>query len=159
MCPPINQCQKGHNVCNECFPRVNICPKCRAPKSNTSRNYALEAIHGRLLIPCKYQYLGCDYICLGETIKNHQKYCKFTKQECPFSSYDNCQWKDSIIKLKTHLLKKHSHNFYQKDKQKFISQHFRNISNYHYIFAVIYVFDNYFRLTWDINEGTGKLYY
>ncbi|KAG5868359.1 hypothetical protein JTB14_012503 [Gonioctena quinquepunctata] len=155
MYPPIFLCNKGHSICEECFKKVKICPKCRGPKNHAARNFALEAIHAKLNIPCKNALSGCDVILSGEHIRKHQSFCFYTSMFCPFKYYDNCQWKQHRGKLKSHLLKKHSLNFYIREKQKFLSQHFPAIENYHYIYAVIHAHSQFFRLTWDINETTG----
>ncbi|KAJ8928453.1 hypothetical protein NQ314_018990 [Rhamnusium bicolor] len=154
MCPPIRQCQKGHSICDHCFPKLKVCPKCRSPKSQ-ARSFALEAIHSKLKIPCRYAIAGCNFVSLGEHIRNHECFCKLAPKSCPFRNYDDCHWKDITSKLKSHLMKKHSSNFYQKEKQRFLSQNFRNITNYHYIYVVIHAHKDFFRLTWDIDEITG----
>lgn len=157
MSPPICQCQNGHSICSECFQRVKNCPSCRAPKNPIARSYAMEAVHAKLRVPCKNAYAGCEYVCLGADMVKHQKHCRFAKKICPFSNYDHCSWNDIDSKLKGHLSKKHSSNFYIKEKQRFISQNFKNIDSYHYIYAVIYAFKEFFRLTWDLDNNTGKL--
>lgn len=155
MSPPICQCQNGHSICNECFQKVTICPSCRAPKHPIARSYALEAIHAKLRVPCNNAFAGCPYISLGADIVKHQKYCRFSKKACPFSTYDNCSWQDIYSKLKSHLTKKHSSNFYIRDKQRFMSQNFKKIDAYHYIYAVVYAHREFFRLTWDLDNLTG----
>ncbi|CAH1118456.1 unnamed protein product [Phaedon cochleariae] len=155
MCPPIYLCVTGHSLCEDCFKKVKTCPKCRAAKSNNARNYALEGVHGKLNVPCKFAIYGCDFILPGEDIKKHQVFCSYARVHCPFRFYDNCQWNQSKTTLKAHLTKKHSLNFYLKDKQKFLSRSFTAIENYHYIYAVIFTYEEFFRLTWDLNETTG----
>ncbi|XP_056631301.1 E3 ubiquitin-protein ligase SIAH1-like isoform X1 [Diorhabda sublineata] len=155
MSPPINQCQEGHSICHECFNQVKICPTCRGKKSESCRNYSLEAIYRVLNIPCRNQFLGCDFISTGAYINNHQKYCWFRKNKCPFYNYDNCHWEDSMNNLKDHLTREHSNNFYQKERQKFVSQNFKKIKGYHYIFAIMFAHGVYFRLTWEVQEPGG----
>lgn len=157
MYPPICQCQNGCSICQDCFGRVKNCPKCRSAKSLTSRNYALEAIHSKLEVPCRFNFLGCEFKSLGKDIVKHQKYCKHNPIHCPFKHYDSCTWKDVNSKLKTHLTKKHSSNFYVREKQRFLSQNFRIIKSYHYIYAVIYAYEMFFRVTWDLEPSTGKI--
>lgn len=154
MCAPIRQCQEGHSICDYCFPKLKMCPKCRSPKSQ-ARSYALEAIHSKLTVPCRYTSIGCSFVSLGEHIRHHETYCKLAPNYCPFRSYDNCQWMDVSSKLKTHLVKKHTSNFYVKEKQKFISLNFRNINEDHYIYVVIEAYKEFFRLTWDMDGTTG----
>ncbi|CAG9854821.1 unnamed protein product [Phyllotreta striolata] len=154
MAPPIKMCTRGHSVCNDCLHRVTICPKCRGTMS-ACRNFALESIHSKIVVPCKYQAMGCEYECLGESMGKHQAFCNYTKTICPFANYDNCKWKDALVNLRLHLLEKHANNFYVRDKQKFVSQKFANIQAYHYIFAVMYYFEHFFRITWECSEVTG----
>lgn len=156
MCPPICQCQNGHSICNECFAKVKSCPSCRAPKNPLARSYALEAIHAKLRVPCKNTFAGCDHVSLGSNIVKHQTFCKYAKKLCPFTSYDQCTWVDLDSKLKSHLSKKHSSNFYVKEKQRFMSQNFKKIDAYHYIYAVVYAYKEFFRLTWDLDSVTGE---
>lgn len=157
MCPPICQCQNGHSICNECFQKVKICPSCRAPKNSVARSYALEAIHAKLKVPCKNSFSGCCFTSLGSDIVKHHLYCKFTKKACPFKHYDDCQWQDVDLNLRSHLVKKHSSNVYVKEKQKFMVQDFKKINTYYYIYAVIIAHREFFRLTWDLEIFKGKL--
>uniref|UniRef100_A0A6P7FD53 E3 ubiquitin-protein ligase n=1 Tax=Diabrotica virgifera virgifera TaxID=50390 RepID=A0A6P7FD53_DIAVI len=154
MYPPINQCLNGHNICHECYFRVLTCPTCRESKSLVARNYTLEAIFSILNLPCKYNDLGCDYISVGEKIRNHEDYCWYKKKKCPFATYDTCPWIDSMFSLRNHLLKSHSPSFVESRKNHFTSTNFKGISSYHYIFAVIYVYGKFFRLTWELEKSS-----
>lgn len=156
MHPPICLCQNGCSLCSECFSKVKKCPKCRGTKNTNARNYALESIHSKLRVPCKYSFTGCEFVSLGKDITKHQAYCKFAPRSCPFRQYDTCEWKDVASKLKAHLIKKHPNNFYLKEKQRFLSQNFRSITTYHYIYAIIFAHDEFFRVTWDWNPVTGE---
>nr|XP_023015294.1 E3 ubiquitin-protein ligase Siah1-like [Leptinotarsa decemlineata]XP_023015295.1 E3 ubiquitin-protein ligase Siah1-like [Leptinotarsa decemlineata] len=155
MSPPIFICSKGHSICGECFKKVRICPKCRCSKHNTARNYSLEAIYAKLNIPCKYTESGCDVVLPGECIKKHQNVCKYIEIFCPFRYYADCQWRKHRGNLKCHLQERHPLSFYTREKQKFLSPNFIALKCYHYIYAVIYAHQEFFRLTWDINGVTG----
>ncbi|KAF7266337.1 hypothetical protein GWI33_020365 [Rhynchophorus ferrugineus] len=162
MCSPIRQCKTGHSICDQCFVRIKKCPKCRGPKSE-ARSFTLEAIASRIQLPCRYGNMGCTYSAKGDTIASHEKNCRYGPIFCPFKTYDQCTWSGYIAKLKNHCAKKHRNNFYSRGKQKFLAKNFNGIKSYHYIYVIIHAYDEYFRLTWELDNTTGvtkwALYY
>jgi hypothetical protein len=57
MRPPIILCEKDHNTCNICRPRVRHFPTCRQQFLNT-RYVALEKVAAALKYPCTYRNYG-----------------------------------------------------------------------------------------------------
>jgi len=39
MLPPIALCSNGHNICSSCKPKIQNCPTCREPLSDTPRRH------------------------------------------------------------------------------------------------------------------------
>jgi len=154
MCAPIRQCRTGHSICDQCFLKIKKCPKCRGPKSD-ARCYTLEAIASGLTLSCRFKHVGCNFSAKGEAVAMHEKCCRYAPIYCPFRTYDNCTWVGFATKLKNHCLKKHRNNFYSREKQKFLAKNFIEIKSYHYIYVLIYAYNEYFRLTWELDDDTG----
>lgn len=155
MSPPIRQCKKGHAFCQECFIKLEQCPICRSEKDPVARCWALEKMHATLEIPCRNSAAGCNFTCSGMNISSHQQECEFRTRPCPFREYDNCPWRNLTSTLAAHLASKHATNFYKKRWQMLVANDFKRISDYHFIYAVIYAFNEYFRITWDLDVRTG----
>lgn len=154
MYAPIRQCKTGHSICDQCFSKIKRCPKCRGPKSE-GRCYALESIAAKLMLSCRFKNIGCKFAAKGEAISFHEKDCSYSPISCPFRTYDNCSWVGYTSKLNNHCTKKHRNNFYSRGKQKFLALNFNKIKTYHYIYVLIHAYNQYFRLTWELDDETG----
>lgn len=73
----IYLCRNGHNFCNQCKIRLDICPICRADVSDCIRNYTLEKIVEKMKFPCKYKCNGCMLIFDNVNLRNHETNCCF----------------------------------------------------------------------------------
>lgn len=157
MAPPIRQCIRGHSFCNRCFERVEFCPVCRSHKDPDARCWALEKIYEIIEIPCKNAYVGCLVRCKGEDIQHHVNECSYKIRSCPFKHYDECTWSSFSSNLEEHLNLNHSRNFYKNSWQVFVARNFKGMNTYQYIYIVIHAYDEFFRITWDLDELTGEI--
>lgn len=158
MSPPIRQCQRGHSFCQDCFNKLEICPICRSQKDPVARCWALEKIHANLKVPCRNSSAGCEFACSGVEILRHQEECEFRCRPCPFKDYDKCPWQSFSSRLESHLMSKHTSNFYNQRWQMLVAHNFRRMNCYHYIYAIIHAYNEYFRITWDLDELTGTFF-
>lgn len=156
MSPPIRQCQKGHTFCQECFQKLDSCSICRSQKDPSARCVILETIHSKLIVPCKNAIFGCEFACRGVNILKHQESCQFRRRTCPLRNYDNCPWRSTNSKMEAHLRAKHATSFYTNRWQMLLAYDFRKINYNHYIYAIILAFNEFFRITWDVDEITGR---
>ncbi|XP_030749473.1 E3 ubiquitin-protein ligase SIAH1-like [Sitophilus oryzae] len=154
MSVPIRQCKTGHSLCDQCFTKVKHCPKCRGPKS-TARCFTLEAIASKIILTCRFKDEGCLFSTLGDAMAEHERQCRYGLICCPFKTYDHCKWTGYMKKLENHCMRKHTNNFYSKEKQKFISKSFKEVDSYYYIYVIIHAYDEFFRLTWELDDETG----
>ncbi|KAK9872308.1 hypothetical protein WA026_017113 [Henosepilachna vigintioctopunctata] len=76
MAPPIHQCVEGHVICNPCFLRLIICPKCRS-KFSEFRCKAMETLYKNVILPCKNYSKGCKFIGPGDVHIGHESNCEF----------------------------------------------------------------------------------
>lgn len=56
--PPLKQCCNGHVVCFSCWPRLSLCPACRAPFIPTA-SLVLDGVLRVLRFPCPHREHGC----------------------------------------------------------------------------------------------------
>ncbi|CAH0560714.1 unnamed protein product [Brassicogethes aeneus] len=80
MLPPIYQCKKGHNQCDECFGKLKKCHECSECKSD-ERSYVLEEIAEYLEFPCKFKEKGCDFKSYYDNVNVHQNVCSFRENK------------------------------------------------------------------------------
>jgi len=106
MYPPIKQCTTGHSMCELCFAKVSNCPTCKSSKAST-RNFALEAIHSKVLVPCKYRDGGCTVLKIGAEIRVHQEFCEYGERPCPLKDSANCTWVGRPKELLKHAEQNH----------------------------------------------------
>lgn len=150
MIRPIHQCVNGHSLCDECFEEVDKCPTCRGRKSAESRSVALEYISDEVVLPCRYREHGCQHVCLGKHLRNHQKFCSFVLQPCLFWY---CRWFGCKHDLTTHLSRSHSYNFYEDAQVTFTAGKFFDNAEYReasYCF-IIYAYEEFFLLAWGLD--------
>lgn len=106
MYPPIKQCTTGHSLCELCFDKASTCPTCRSSKGST-RNFALEGIHAKVQVPCKYKISGCPVLKIGPDIRAHQEFCEFGERPCPLKASTNCAWTGKPKDLLDHAKENH----------------------------------------------------
>lgn len=120
MHPPIFQCSIGHSFCQDCFHKMTKCSICDGEKNNTCRNWVLEQIHTKLMIPCTKGQLGCMKLFLGKDIVDHQDGCgHLIIVRCPFSRNGACNYSGVKAKLHRHLSEKnhrHSGGYFVQDE-------------------------------------------
>ncbi|RZB39071.1 Sina domain containing protein, partial [Asbolus verrucosus] len=112
--PPIYQCVTGHSICSECKGQVAECPTCKEEIKNT-QNFTLEKMAYFLTYPCRFTEYGCDFASKPGKIKQHQKYCLHGPHYCPLREYENCNWKDSVKNIYSHVLNAHHDNVLEID--------------------------------------------
>ncbi|XP_004711279.3 E3 ubiquitin-protein ligase SIAH1-like [Echinops telfairi] len=103
--PPILQCKNGHLVCNNCRPKLDICPTCRVLLGSI-RNLALEKVADLVQFPCKYAVWGCERILAYTEKADHQVNCEFRCYSCPFPG-DSCKWMGLMNAAVPHLMDQH----------------------------------------------------
>lgn len=155
MAAPIRQCETGHSMCSECFDQVRTCPYCRGPKDTVSRNFALEAIHAKLIVPCKNAYVGCQFESLGREIVRHETLCDYNNRTCAFPG---CAWNGTVIELKEHLSTLHSMSFHRQTVGEYVPSDNNDPVRYK-CNKVVCAFKEYFHLILDLDTVAGKRFY
>lgn len=106
MLPPITLCGNGHNICPNCKPKLQRCPTCREPLSET-RNKALEKLALKVECPCRNKLHGCTLTFPIALIREHQDVCEYNPVECPLRNYFHCKWTGPFNEVKHHVTQKH----------------------------------------------------
>jgi Seven in absentia protein family. len=108
MEPPIILCEKGHNICYVCKPKVNACGLCRSNYLST-QNLTLENIARFCMYPCKNQEEGCAETMTLTEKQSHLKYCVYQTRVCPFTKIfkAECSWEGLLSEMKEHVLNDH----------------------------------------------------
>lgn len=108
-------CLNGHCVCKHCQPKVNRCPQCR--DGNSYRCYAMERIHGKLKLPCKYEKEGCSVTTVDyANIEEHETVCKHNTTRCCPLAHNPCNWNGKYEDMFAHIHAKHSRLILPEDK-------------------------------------------
>ena len=105
MLPPIAMCKNGHSICDQCKTQLPLCPTCRKPFLENTRNVALESIASGLDYPCRNE--GCMEIFPLKLILEHQAVCLHRPRECPLSAPSHCSWKGPSSLLMKHVMDAH----------------------------------------------------
>lgn len=105
MSPPISVCESGHSICDQCRPKLPVCPTCRKPFLSSTRNIALESIADGLEYPCRNE--GCFEIFPLQIIGLHQAVCPYRSFECPLCQGSHCLWKGPLSLMKKHVMEMH----------------------------------------------------
>jgi hypothetical protein len=103
--PPVKQCQKGHLVCSDCFPRLSHCPTCRGAMCD-ERNLAMEQVSRLLKYPCRYHPMGCKEAFPLAKKAAHERDCPFLQLKCPF--HGQCAFNGSLADVVPHLKSEHA---------------------------------------------------
>ena len=106
MLPPITICGNGHNICSSCKQKIQTCPTCREPLSDT-RNRALETLALRVECPCANKPHGCTLNFPIALIHEHEDVCQFGPFDCPLNFRIKCNWTGPLTEIKGHVLHKH----------------------------------------------------
>jgi E3 ubiquitin-protein ligase SIAH1 len=99
MRPPIHLCNTGHSLCSSCRQKLDECPTCRQPWSN-SRNFCLEAMTLSVQYPCAYSQFGCYETFLGQEIAYHEVICEHKMFTCPVPG---CDFTGNYVSTKNHF--------------------------------------------------------
>lgn len=104
MVPPIMMCENGHNICDNCKPKLDKCPSCSKPFLSV-RNIALENLAGRVDYPCCNKVHGCNLEFPPNLIEDHQKICLNKPYDCPLAEAETimCDWVGGLHDLKKHI--------------------------------------------------------
>lgn len=96
---PIETCKNGHGTCQNCRKELERCGVCRSEFSgikNTLLNQMVESLTSK----CQYNSQGCN---ITRSISdNHEKFCYFRKDKCPF-----CHVQVYLKKLHFHIMEFH----------------------------------------------------
>lgn len=154
MSPPIPECVNKHSICRFCYKRVQNCPVCRSQKNDEATNSVLGQIYNILTIPCKFKERGCQYSCKGELLSKHHYQCCYKSRPCPVRKSQECPWDGPLSEVAEHMKTKHPSNFCEdKKKETFLLTGFRENRRYQYFTIIFFVYDNFFRLTWNIDRS------
>lgn len=85
----VMQCDEGHQLCEDCRDKVNICPECRKPFGmNKIRSRAVETVLTQLeiTVPCAHRSMGCEEQIPYANIHEHRRKCKYKPAECFYGS-------------------------------------------------------------------------
>jgi len=104
MVPPIFLCEKGHNICSECRPKLEGCTICRRQLID-SRNVDLENLASNMHYPCVYKSLGCYEMLPMELISRHQVMCPHRPHICPLAQIQKvrCPWEGPRTEVQGHV--------------------------------------------------------
>lgn len=103
----LYRCKNGHNICGDCFMRVQICPICRNDEIKDS-NYILKESTSTIdKKHCKNHNKGCN-AALYSCDDDHDTNCMYNSFKCRFcnSEFDN----DDPETLMTYIIKHYSDN-------------------------------------------------
>ncbi|XP_036391717.1 E3 ubiquitin-protein ligase SIAH1A-like [Megalops cyprinoides] len=103
--PPILQCQSGHMLCSNCWPKLTFCPTCRGHLGYI-RNLAMERVANLLLFPCKYAWSGCKDTLSHMEKAEHEELCEFRPYSCPCPG-PSCKWQGFLDAVIPHLMQQH----------------------------------------------------
>ena len=81
---PVECCQNGHFVCNECRGSIILCPLCRANMMTRNINTLAGAIAEISSHQCKFSSFGCDVIKSMKEIEYHESTCPERIVRCPY---------------------------------------------------------------------------
>ena len=80
---PIQSCEAGHIVCEDCRPQLITCPACRGPFVDTASS-VISNIVCIVDHPCKYNTFGCSIKLKAGEIGHHEKECPERTVKCCF---------------------------------------------------------------------------
>ncbi|CAH0545731.1 unnamed protein product [Brassicogethes aeneus] len=105
------------NVCVNC-----IEDKCGEEiKSRAELNTALVLILKKLmLLPCKFQYKGCNKRVPSNNYHKHVASCKYKIKSCPMVNYEECKWNGSNSEISEHIRKEHKEHIIKSEYNIFI---------------------------------------
>ncbi|KAJ4451956.1 hypothetical protein ANN_03440 [Periplaneta americana] len=115
MVPPITFCENGHNICNNCKPKLKRCPTCKRHFLPV-RNLALESIAIRSMYPCTNRRSGCMELHPINLIHGHQQECIYGQYKCPFYR-ESCPWIGSMPDMKSHFKDSHNDRIYMQSSE------------------------------------------
>ena len=110
MRPPIRMCVNGHNICNICRPKLDVCPTCRKQFVST-RNVGLEKLAQEVKYPCTYRQFGCEEVFAHDKLVEHETRCLYRQLTCPAAiciSGMQCDWTGNYNEVKNHLMENHN---------------------------------------------------
>ncbi|KAK3916331.1 E3 ubiquitin-protein ligase Siah2 [Frankliniella fusca] len=102
--PPLKQCSNGHVVCFACWPRLSLCPACRAPFIPTA-SLTLDGILRTLRFPCPNKEHGCSLSLRMDARPAHDQVCPFRPRGCPMA---RCEWQGLADALAAHCREAHA---------------------------------------------------
>ncbi|KAF5269797.1 hypothetical protein FQA39_LY08578 [Lamprigera yunnana] len=158
---PIRVCTAGHNICDECFNKVDRCPICRGPH-NGDRNYSLESLGQDVMMKCTNNLKGCDFQGRVEKVKDHVYACKHTVIECPLRCLNNCKYTGAIQSIMEHCHQVHPRNTFSTNNQELVCTNFSEYDRNcrlvlkHY-FIIFEVYGEMFKCVWELNCTTGLI--
>ena len=100
MLPPITLCGNGHNICSSCKQKIQKCPTCREPLSDTLRNRALEKLAVRVEFPCPNELYGCTLTFYIALIRAREDVCQFGPFDCPLNYCIKFNWTGTLTEIK-----------------------------------------------------------
>ena len=99
---PIYQCESGHLLCNNCWPKLTKCPSCRK-QLTPNRSLLAEQMLEKIFVPCQNQ--GCkEKVCMGGGQINHDGDCLYAALKCLVPNCAEITCKASLIE---HFLTHH----------------------------------------------------
>lgn len=140
MEPPITFCLGGHNICNNCRPKVSKCPTCKQWFLKT-RNVALENLVLQMKYPCRHRKYGCKDVLSYDVIRKHEAKCGYRPETCPVDKLRLkmiCTWTGVTNDVKKHLQEAHKEVCMDYNAQHLIVLPNANASSYIYKFIFAY---------------------
>jgi E3 ubiquitin-protein ligase SIAH1 len=114
LVPPISFCDKGHNVCSVCRPKLSRCSECQQPYLK-STNQALENIVRQVSFPCIYKKNGCQESFPVQLVQEHEEDCPCSPYNCPviLAGRRRCPWKGLRLEMMEHLQNNHKDDIWE----------------------------------------------
>ncbi|XP_066993294.1 E3 ubiquitin-protein ligase SIAH1A [Anabrus simplex] len=106
LLPPIEQCQNGHSICQQCRVKVRHCPSCKVLFCGIRNRFA-ENIAETLPYPCENQNAGCSVTVLSKYLLLHQHRCQFRMHHCLAGKGMGCLWRGQKSQLARHVKSEH----------------------------------------------------
>ncbi|PSN40728.1 E3 ubiquitin-protein ligase SIAH1 [Blattella germanica] len=108
MAPPITMCTNGHNICNNCRPRLRNCPTCRGWFQKSIRNFTAEIVSRNITHSCRYKTSGCTAQLTADYKWDHEEeVCRYRPLKCPLFMMGCCEFAGQLGEMLHHVTVQH----------------------------------------------------
>ena len=98
---PVLACPGGHILCEQCGPKLVVCPLCRKTLYGENSNSVVGSIIEIAMHPCKYSIFQCSVEKPLSEIAQHEESCEQRTIICP---YGGCKQEVQLRKYDLHSI-------------------------------------------------------